>query len=123
MQIISGIYSFYVNETNGISLIWIRAKSFSQDVFNSSWQNINDLLSMPYDDHILISSSSDGSLFVYLFDPNKLKLHGFDENFEFNYIISSENEEKENNNNKCNINIIDVTINDYSVQGEKYKDN
>ena len=87
---------------------------------HSLWQKENiNLVSMSFDDRMLISSSNDGSLFCHLFDPNKLKHPSFDENFEFDYISMNDVEAKEIQSIKHKNDCKDMTEKDYSVQGEK----
>jgi len=105
------------------SLLQVRDANEQQHFVNirihSSWQNTPNLVSMTFDDRMLISSSTDGSLFCHLFDPNKLRHPSMAENFEFDYISLEDNTETEMRSlaDKCDAK--DMGKDDYSVQGEK----
>eukprot|EP01083_Nonionella_stella_P152343 488165_1 len=73
------------------------------------------LVSLSFDNRLVLSSSCDGSMFCHLFDAVKLK-HGdaWDANFDFDYIASDAAVSIKNKSD-----MKDHGATDYSVQGEK----
>ncbi len=95
------------------------AEHFVNIRIHSSWQHTGNLMAMTFDDRMLVTSSTDGSVFCHLFDPNKLKHPSFDEHFDVDYISMKEDEQQQASPMAVTADAADMTEKDYSVQGEK----
>merc|ERR1719204_769982 len=71
---------------------------------------------MTFDDRMVVTSSTDGSMFCHLFDPHKLKHPAFDVHFDIDFIAWNEDGQRTEAEVE---DARDMTANDYSVEGEK----